>query len=72
MRNRKVVDNTGAMVAKPWQRHVTTMDTTDGVKVLCARCGLQLPLMVKLGSIVLTKEDRCFLGDDQKAVDCGV
>ena len=60
----------GVVPVKQWQRHTAIMDTTEGVKVVCERCGLQLPLMTKLGATVLTKEDRLYIGDDFRAVDC--
>jgi len=54
-----------------WQRHLTAIQAdTNPVKMVCARCGIELPLSTLPGTIVLTKEDRLFLGDDPRATNC--
>ncbi len=55
-----------------WKRHlaVVGVDVNGAVNVQCAHCQLVLPPMTKLNSIVLTKEDRCYVGDDPRAVNC--
>lgn len=58
-----------------WVRHkaVLKVDATQGsamVRMQCARCGVELPTQAPLNSIVLTKEDRLYLGDDPRATDC--
>ena len=53
-----------------WVRHVAQTKVDDVVHTVCARCGLELPRLTISGQIVLTKEDRCCIGDDPRATDC--
>ena len=39
-------------------------------RIQCSRCGIELPISVVPGQVVLTKDDRLFLGDDRRAKDC--
>ena len=58
-----------------WKRHKASIDHADGLsgkplRMICERCHLVLIPSVMQGQIVLTKEDRMFLGDDPRAEDC--
>ena len=59
--------------AQQWTRHRITM-TNEGYqqhqKIACERCKLEFPHSVFPNIIVLTKEDRLFIGDHPGAKDC--
>jgi hypothetical protein len=57
--------------AKPWQRHqAMVQQNASSFQIMCFRCGVELPISVVPGQVVLSKGDRLYLGDDFKAVDC--
>lgn len=53
-----------------WKRHQAVMSMTLPSRVICSRCHVELPISIVPGTVVLSKEDRLFIGDDFKAVDC--
>jgi len=53
-----------------WKRHKAIVSATVPTRIICYRCGIELPISVVPGSIVLSKEDRLFIGDDPRATDC--
>jgi len=53
-----------------WKRHQAIVSVTVPTRIICSRCGIELPISIVPGSTVLSKEDRLFVGDDSRATDC--
>ena len=53
-----------------WRRHKATLAITMPTRIVCERCQVELPVSIVPGQVVLSKEDRLYIGDDFKAVDC--
>ena len=53
-----------------WKRHKAAVSMTVPPRIICVRCGIELPISIVPGQVVLSKEDRLYIGDDPKAVDC--
>ena len=53
-----------------WKRHKAMLSGMLPAKILCERCAIELPVSIVPGTVVLSKDDRLYIGDDFKAVDC--
>ena len=60
-----------------WKRHKAALMVTPSVmgtkaSILCTYCRIELPASIVPGTVVLSKEDRLYIGDDPRAQDCRV
>lgn len=53
-----------------WKRHKSVLSKTLPIRVVCERCHVELPLGLVPGTVVLSKEDRLYIGDNPKAENC--